>query len=174
MPGKPRRFEPEEPVKVTLRVPKDMYENIWKYAQRYGYSFNEAAARLLAFGIGGQELGDREVVWTNRFFAEFQKSEIFGKLRDDFRASITDFLREYYEKDPATLLTEIVVYAGGHFDYFQKLLDLEKENLAKAIAGNNPEVQKKFMEFFEMLAWVWNWVYGVSKPEEQKELDTEI
>jgi hypothetical protein len=171
MPGKPRRFEPEELVKVTLRVPRDMYEKIWKYAHRYGYSFNESAARLVAFGIGDSEFADREVVWTNKFFAEFQKSEAFSKLREEFRSALTEFLRDYYEKDPATLLTEIVEYAGSHFDYFQDLLDLEKERLAKAIAGDNPDAQKKLMEFFEMLAWVWDWVRTGSKTKKKKELE---
>jgi hypothetical protein len=173
MPGKPRRFEPEELVKVTLRVPRDMYEKIWKYAHRYGYSFNESADRLLAFGIGDSAFGDREVVWTNKFFNEFQKSELFTKLRDEFRTALIEFLRDYYEKDSATLLKEIVAYAGSHFDYFRDLLNLEKERLAKAIAGDNPDAQKKVIEFFEMLAWVWDWVRTGSKSKNQKELDEE-
>jgi hypothetical protein len=143
MPGKTRRFEPEELVKVTLRVPKDIYDKVWKYAKRYGFSFNESAVRLMGFGIGDSEFGDREVVWTNKFFTEFQKSEAFVKVRDVFRESLTEFLREYYERDPVIILKEIVAYAGSHFDYFQELLDLEKERLAKAIAGDNVEAQKK-------------------------------
>nr|MDO8079652.1 hypothetical protein [Candidatus Freyarchaeota archaeon]MDO8082179.1 hypothetical protein [Candidatus Freyarchaeota archaeon] len=82
--------------------------------------------------------------------------------------------REYYERDPATLLTEIVAYAGSHFDYFQELLSLEKERLAKAIAGDNTESQKKLEEFFEMLTWVWDWLRHSGKPKKKKELDAEI
>lgn len=164
MPGKPRRFEPEELIKVTLRVPKDMYYKIWKYAKLYGFSFNESSVRLLGFGIGDSEFADREVVWTNKFFMEFQKSEAFVRVRDVFRDALTEFLREYYERDSVTLLKEIVAYAGSHFDYFQELLKLERRRLAKALAGDNEEAQRKLEEFFEMLIWVWNWLRNVGGP----------
>ena len=168
LPGKPRRFEPEELVKVTLRVPKDMYDKIWKYARRYGFSFNESAARLMAFGIGDSEFADREVAWTNQFFSEFQKSETFKEVRDVFRETLIKFLMEYYERDPETLLVQITAYAGSHFDYFRDLLTLEKDRLAKAIAGDNADAEKKLVEFFEMLDWVWDWVrysFKKKKPE---------
>lgn len=168
LPGKPRRFEPEELVKVTLRVPKDMYEKIWKYARRYGFSFNEAAARLMAFGIGDSEFGDREVMWTNKFFLEFQKSETFNKLREVFREVLAEFLLEYYERDPETLLKEITAYAGSHFDYFRDILTLEKDRLAKAIAGDSAEAEAKLVEFFEMLDWVWDWVRHSFKSKKKK------
>ncbi|MGQ9720936.1 MAG: hypothetical protein ACUVXA_06385 [Candidatus Jordarchaeum sp.] len=168
MPGKPRRFEPEELVKVTLRVPKDMYDKTWKYARRYGFSFNEAAVRLMAFGVGDSEFGDREVMWTSKFFAEFQKSELFLKLRDAFREVLAEFLVKYYERDPVTLLKEIITYAGSHFDYFQEILTLERDRLAKAIAGDNPEAEEKLVEFFEMLKWVWDWVRHSHKSKRPK------
>lgn len=173
MPGKPRRFEPEELVKVTLRVPKDMYYKIWKYAKLYGFSFNESSVRLLGFGIGDSEFADREVMWTNKFFMEFQKSEAFVKVRDVFRDALIGFLREYYERDPDTLLKEIVAYAGSHFDYFQELLKLEKQRLAKALAGENEEAQEKLEEFFEMLVWVWDWLRNSGSSKKQKEIKTE-
>jgi hypothetical protein len=174
MPGKPRRFEPEELVKVTLRVPKDMYYKIWKYAKLYGFSFNESAVRLMGFGIGDSEFADREVVWTNKFFAEFQKSEAFVKVRDVFREALTEFLRDYYERDLTALLKEIVAYAGSHFDYFQELLNLEKERLAKALAGDNVEAQKKLEEFFVMLTWVWDWLRHSSKSKKLRQLGTSL
>ncbi|MHA1364595.1 MAG: hypothetical protein ACTSP1_19065 [Candidatus Freyarchaeota archaeon] len=167
MPGKPRRFEPEELVKVTLRVPRGMYEKVWKYANRYGFSFNEAAARLMALGIGDSEFADREVAWTNLFFSEFRKSEMFLELRDAFRESLAQFLMEYYERDPKTLLKEITEYAGSHFDYFKDILRIEKERLAKAIAGKNEEVEKKLVDFFELLDWVWDWVRHSFKPKKR-------
>nr|MDO8090284.1 hypothetical protein [Candidatus Sigynarchaeota archaeon] len=89
---------------------------------------------------------------------EFQKSELFSKLRDTFRETLAEFLAEYFERDPVTLIKEITTYAGSHFDYFRDLLSLEKKRLAKAIAGKNKEAEEKLVEFFEMLDWVWDWL----------------
>lgn len=169
LPGKPRRFEPEEFVKVTLRVPKGLYDKVWGYASRYGFSFNEAADRLMALGVGDSEFADREVVWVNKFFSEFQKSEMFSELRDIFREALVEFLRNYFERDPKNLAKEIVAYAGSHFDYFRELLTIEKERLAKAIAGDSVEVEQKFTEFFKLLDWVWGWIRHSHKSKEQKQ-----
>ncbi|MEX2707028.1 MAG: hypothetical protein Q6352_017495 [Candidatus Freyrarchaeum guaymaensis] len=78
---------------------------------------------------------------------EFQKSELFSKLRDTFRETLAEFLAEYFERDPVTLIKEITTYAGSHFDYFRDLLSLEKKRLANNRRKKTKRLRKNSWSF---------------------------
>ncbi len=158
MKGRPRVFKPDLE-KVTLRIPESLRSRIQDYAKSHEINFNEAARRLFLGGLEVQYLMSQGFNWFQMLFENASKSPLF----EDFRASFIDilsrFLNEFFEQNPGVLLRCIAAFLGGHLNYTESALGLDKGMLAKAVAGGNPEAERRMTELLENVLWIKEWIH---------------
>jgi len=156
--GRPKLFK-SDLVKVTIRIPESLKKRIEEYAERNKINFNEATRRLFLGGLEGPRLREQGFNWFQKLFEGAQNSPLFEDFKEAFIRILGEFLGGYLEANPHVFAESIAGFLGGHLKYSENVLGLDKGMLAKAVAGGNPEVQKRMSELIENMLWIMEWIH---------------
>ncbi len=158
MKGRPKMFK-SDLVKVTIRIPESLKSRIQDYAHSKKIKFNEAARRLFLEGLEGQCLKEQGFDWFQMLFENVPESPLFDNFKTSFIKILSRFLGEFFEKNPYVLIRAIAGFIDGHLKYSENVLELDRENLVKAVAGENPEAKRRISELLDNILWVTEWIH---------------